>query len=72
MKACMGGWCRIRNKCPHYTDAARGPEDAERLCIQGHDGCGAEQPVRIHRAVGSWERKGAGLLRAATPLPEAA
>ena len=48
--ACMGGWCRIRAKCPHYTQARRGPEDAERLCPAGQDGAAAEPSAEAIRA----------------------
>lgn len=42
MKACMGGFCRIRSKCPNYTEADRfaDAEPVERLCWRGHDGAG--------------------------------
>ena len=36
MRACMGGFCARRDKCPHYT--AEGHEPAERLCLPGEDG----------------------------------
>lgn len=35
-QACMGGWCRKREQCPHY--AVRIGTPAERLCIKGQDG----------------------------------
>lgn len=38
MTPCMGGWCRIRNRCRNYAAAAPGVEPAERLCVPGHDG----------------------------------
>lgn len=73
LQACMGGWCRIRSRCAHYTAAARAADDADRLCVPGHDGVGADVPVRIHRAAGTWERgRSAGLLRPASTMPEAA
>ena len=51
---CMGGWCGKRAACSHYTTQSRA-EPAERLCIPGADGVGAEMPIRILRQVGSWE-----------------
>lgn len=34
---CMGGWCRLRDKCPNYrSDSIAKP--AERLCPKGADG----------------------------------
>lgn len=36
MTPCMGGWCGLREKCPHFTSAQRNP--SERLCITGQDG----------------------------------
>ncbi len=36
MKACMGGWCLVRNGCRHY--GFRTPHAAERLCVKGRDG----------------------------------
>jgi len=38
MNACMGGWCRIRGRCPNYTEADRDTEPSERLCEPGRDG----------------------------------
>jgi len=35
--ACMGGWCKLRDKCPHHTEAAR-LNPRERLCLPGQDG----------------------------------
>lgn len=37
MIACMGGWCSLREKCPHYTEAVR-VNPSERLCVKGEDG----------------------------------
>lgn len=56
-KACMGGWCRIRDKCPHFhaRDTSR---PAERLCVPGADGVGQFIPMLWHRPVRSWERAG--------------
>jgi hypothetical protein len=36
-RACMGGWCALRDHCPHYHASFRG-EPAERLCPPGRDG----------------------------------
>lgn len=33
--ACMGGWCRHREKCAHYHSASR--VITERLCPPDHD-----------------------------------
>lgn len=38
IQACMGGWCLKRLQCPHYTEAHRSSEPAERLCEPGRDG----------------------------------
>lgn len=43
-KACMGGWCRIRERCQHYG-ARDGAEPAERLCEPGRDGVLAAAPA---------------------------
>lgn len=37
MKSCMGGWCTLRDKCPHYG-AESDDRPAERLCLTGRDG----------------------------------
>ncbi len=35
---CMGGWCRQREKCPHYwAPKQRQAQPAERLCATGRD-----------------------------------
>ena len=53
--ACMGGFCRKRDRCAHYhADDRREP--AERLCMPGADGVGMQEPVRFHLPVGAWER----------------
>jgi hypothetical protein len=40
MTPCMGGWCRKRAQCLHYTASVGEP--VERLCKPGLD-----EPVRI-------------------------
>lgn len=35
-QACMGGWCKKRENCPHY--AVRVGTPSERLCLKGRDG----------------------------------
>lgn len=52
---CMGGWCAKRDHCANYHATNRA-EPAERICAPGHDGEGVEAPVRLHKAVGTWER----------------
>lgn len=49
MKACAGGWCRIRERCQHYNTHDR-REPAERLCIPGKDGVKRQMgmPVIVH------------------------
>lgn len=37
MMACMGGWCTLRDKCPHNS-APAGDEPKERMCLAGRDG----------------------------------
>jgi hypothetical protein len=32
VQACLGGWCRERERCAHYVEADRYDEPAERLC----------------------------------------
>lgn len=56
----MGGFCRKRDKCPHYT--AFDPTPAERLCLRGQDGirlidssAGAHTVVDVFR--GEWIRR---------------
>ncbi len=35
---CMGGWCRVRERCMHYSAFPKGQrEPAERLCPKGSD-----------------------------------
>lgn len=34
---CMGGWCALREHCPHYHSAST-VEPFERLCNPGADG----------------------------------
>lgn len=37
MKSCLGGWCHLREKCPHYSLPAH-YEPVERMCVPGMDG----------------------------------
>ena len=55
MKACMGGWCRIRESCEHYATGDR-MDAAERLCDAGDDGRRGGEAIIIRRAAGTWER----------------
>lgn len=68
MKTCMGGWCRIRERCHHYGAASETQEPADRLCVPGHDGFGAEQPIRFVRPSGTWEKASAALMTKAQPF----
>ena len=34
--ACMGGWCALREGCPHYR--AESVDPIERICEPGKDG----------------------------------
>lgn len=65
LPACMGGWCGIRERCPHYAAGHASRTPAERLCMPEFDGVGADIAVRITLPAGSWERKHAALLRPA-------
>ena len=53
--ACMGGFCKKRDRCGHYWADDRNMP-SERLCEPGADGVGMEAPVRLHATVGTWER----------------
>ena len=49
LRACMGGWCAIRDRCEnHHVDAGL-VTPAERLCIPGQDGSSALASVRSPR-----------------------
>lgn len=37
MKACMGGFCAARERCPHHNTEDRS-NPFERLCLRGEDG----------------------------------
>lgn len=64
---CMGGWCGCRSGCPHYLTTDR-RQPAERLCMPGADGVGADAPIRFHRPVGTWERSSGPLGQAVDSL----
>lgn len=46
--ACMGGWCALRDRCPHFHADDRS-EPAERLCPPRQDGAIPEfvKPVLV-------------------------
>lgn len=64
MKACKGGWCTLREICPHHITAERAEDDEDRLCLPDHDGCGKDFPIRITRNAGSWGWQGTRRLLA--------
>lgn len=37
IKACMGGFCALRDRCPNFHAEFRGSPN-ERLCLPGKDG----------------------------------
>jgi hypothetical protein len=37
MKACMGGFCRLREKCRHHVSPGNRQRPAERLCSPGSE-----------------------------------
>lgn len=46
LRQCMGGWCRLRDRCEYYTaPPAPGLDPSERLCETGHD-----EPLRARLA----------------------
>jgi len=50
LRPCMGGWCTLRDHCPHYHAARPGTKPSERLCYPGRDGeSDVVQVVRIVR-----------------------
>lgn len=53
--ACLGGWCHVRDYCPHYHAKDRRAPN-ERLCLPGQDGVSDVVPIRLHRPAGTWER----------------
>lgn len=46
VQPCLGGWCRIRDNCPHYHAAVR-LDPAERLCDRGSDGVSSVHAVHV-------------------------
>ena len=58
-RACMGGWCGLRDECERHTtdDRARA---VERLCEPGMDGILEDAPIRFHRPPGAWEDSAPG------------
>ena len=64
-QACMGGWCKMRDKCRHFH-ARNSTEIAERLCLPGQDGVSDVFNVVTWLSSGEWNRtQGAELLRRA-------
>lgn len=56
VQSCMGGLCARRDHCANYHAASIDQAPSERLCSPGHDGEGADMPVRVHRLAGTLER----------------
>jgi hypothetical protein len=65
MPACLGGWCRVRDRCErHITDHRE--HVVERLCDRGDEG---QYRLISIRSVGDWERPMLpSLLRPAEPF----
>lgn len=51
MSACMGGFCRIRDKCSLYVSTS--PVIHERLCELGQTD--SFEPIKLVRSPGTWE-----------------
>lgn len=45
--ACMGGWCSIRGRCPHYHAGRTDGQPSERLCLPGQDGVSDVASLKI-------------------------
>jgi hypothetical protein len=43
----MGGWCTLRDHCPHYHSEDYGKRPSERLCIPGCDGVSDAVSLRL-------------------------
>jgi hypothetical protein len=65
MKACLGGFCQIRESCQHYNAEGWARVNAKdgRLCEPGQDG--EAVAIRRFRPIGSWERTNPELMRPA-------
>ncbi len=63
MTPCMGGWCGLREKCPHYT-SPKWRDPSERLCIAGQDGW-----QLVENASGSASRRYVFPVRVEKALP---
>jgi hypothetical protein len=61
MKACMGGFCRIRESCGHYNAYNR-QYPAERLCVPERDGIRKSQalPFKVNVHVIPLREQGGG------------
>ncbi len=67
-RACMGGWCRIREGCPNYAYGEGRFIPAERICDRGSDGKVDGMPLARHRPAGKWERVVGPYARRAGPF----
>jgi hypothetical protein len=64
MTPCMGGWCGLREKCPHYTAIGANRNPSERLCLPGQDGS-----QLIENATGGASRRQVFRVKAESLLP---
>lgn len=46
-KSCMGGWCGLRDRCPHYHAFNTKAYPSERLCLPHRDGVSDVTHVRL-------------------------
>lgn len=46
IKACMGGFCNLREKCRHYVAPGSRTSAAERLCTRGEESAMFFTPLR--------------------------
>ncbi len=49
LQSCLGGWCALRDHCPHYHATTASHDPSERLCYPGEDGHSDVVAVRITR-----------------------
>ena len=47
IESCAGGWCKLRDRCPHYHAGNEQRHPSERLCLPNRDGVSDVTSIKL-------------------------